>query len=79
MADLVVVQEVGETVVVQEQAAPSLVEVAAVGPQGPMGPTGPVGQGVNLAGAVDDVSQLPASAAPGTAYLVGNDVYVWSN
>lgn len=79
MADLVVVQEVGSTVVIQETTAPTVVQVAAVGPQGPMGPTGPVGQGIALAGAVDNVSQLPASATPGTAYLVGNDIYVWSN
>jgi hypothetical protein len=79
VADLVVVEEVGSTVVVQEAAPPTLVEIAAVGPQGPMGPTGPVGQGIALAGALTDVSQLPASAAPGTSYVVNGNVYVWSN
>lgn len=78
MADLIVIQESGQ-VVVQEAAAPSLLEVTAVGPQGPMGPTGPVGQGIQLAGVVSNISQLPASATPGTAYLVGTVVYVWSN
>lgn len=79
MADLVVVQEIGSTIVIQEETPPSVVEVTGVGPQGPMGPTGPMGQGVTLAGSVDNVSQLPATATPGTAYLVGNNLYVWSN
>ncbi len=78
MADLVVIQEANQ-VVVQEVTAPTLLEVAAAGPQGPMGPTGPVGQGIQLAGVVSNVGQLPASATPGTAYLVGTVVYVWSN
>lgn len=53
------------------------------GPSGPAGPTGPAGQGVQLAGTVASVEDLPATGTPGESYLVNSTnpptLYVWSN
>jgi Collagen triple helix repeat (20 copies) len=48
------------------------------GATGPTGPTGPMGQGINILGSLDDVSQLPPSANPGDAYFIGPTLYVWT-
>lgn len=53
------------------------------GPAGPAGPTGPAGQGIQLAGTVASVEDLPATGTPGESYLVNSTnpptLYVWSN
>lgn len=49
------------------------------GPQGPAGTNGVDGTGVDILDQFDDASQLPATANPGDAYLVGNELYVWSS
>lgn len=53
------------------------------GTAGPTGPTGPAGQGIQLAGTVASVEDLPATGTPGESYLVNSTnpptLYVWSN
>ena len=58
MVDIVVVEEVGSTIVVQEVAAASVIEVVGVGPQGPSGTiavgsvsTGPAGSSASVTNA----------------------------
>lgn len=58
------------------------------GPQGPQGipgdtgATGPAGTSVTILGSYDDLSELKDAhpkGNPGDSYLVGSDLYVWSN
>lgn len=48
------------------------------GEQGIQGPKGDTGQGLEIKGKVDITSQLPATAAEGDGYLVGEELYVWT-
>lgn len=48
------------------------------GQTGPAGPQGEQGTGVNIIGALDDASELPASGNPGEAYLIGGDLWVYT-
>lgn len=50
----------------------------ADGPPGADGPAGPAGTGIELAGALNDPSELPPSGAPGEAYLIDGYVWVWT-
>lgn len=43
------------------------------------GPKGDTGQGLEIKGKVDTTSQLPAKASEGDGYLVGEELYVWTN
>ncbi|WP_309601257.1 hypothetical protein [Levilactobacillus brevis] len=43
------------------------------------GPKGDTGQGLEIKGKVDTTSQLPATASEGDSYLVGEELYVWTN
>jgi len=43
------------------------------------GPKGDTGQGLDIKGKVDTTSQLPATASEGDGYLVGEELYVWTN
>ncbi|KWU38076.1 hypothetical protein AV935_03630 [Levilactobacillus brevis] len=43
------------------------------------GPKGDTGQGLEIKGKVDTTSQLPATASEGDGYLVGDELYVWTN
>lgn len=43
------------------------------------GPKGDTGQGLEIKGKVDTTSQLPATASEGDGYLVGEELYVWTN
>ena len=58
--------------------------IGPTGPQGetgPMGPTGAAGTSVSIQGSYDDVSELEDEHPTGVsneAYLVGDDLYVWS-
>ncbi len=47
------------------------------GNPGPQGQKGDPGQGLNILDQLDSVSELPETAEPGDAYLVGTDLYVW--
>ena len=52
------------------------------GPTGPQGVTGPQGSGVNVLGSYADVPSLESdnpTGAIGDAYLVGTDLYIWSD
>lgn len=52
------------------------------GPQGEIGPTGPAGTSVTIMGSydtLDDLLKEHATGRLGDSYLVGNDLYVWSN
>ena len=48
------------------------------GDKGDRGPQGEAGTGFTLKGSRDSADALPASPAPGEAYLVNGDVMVWS-
>lgn len=54
--------------------------ISLIGPEGPEGPTG---AGINIIDTVATTSDLPATAAPGAAYLVGSGspytLYVWAS
>jgi hypothetical protein len=53
-----------------------------VGPQGTLGPTGPQGSGVQVLGSYTTVEFLQADNPVGNigdAYVVGSDLYVWSD
>ena len=58
--------------------------IGPTGPQGetgPTGPSGPAGTSVSIQGSYDDVSELEDEHPTGVsneAYLVGDDLYVWS-
>lgn len=43
------------------------------------GPKGDTGQGLEIKGKVDTTSQLPATASEGDGYLVGEELYIWTN
>ncbi|MGY0229490.1 hypothetical protein [Levilactobacillus brevis] len=43
------------------------------------GPKGDTGQGLEIKGKVDTTSQLPTKASEGDGYLVGEELYVWTN
>ncbi|WP_367296603.1 hypothetical protein [Levilactobacillus yonginensis] len=43
------------------------------------GPKGDTGQGLEIKGKVDTTSQLPKTASEGDGYLVGEELYVWTN
>ncbi|MFC6165285.1 hypothetical protein ACFP3T_11430 [Lactiplantibacillus dongliensis] len=43
------------------------------------GPKGDTGQGLEIKDKVDTTSQLPATASEGDGYLVGEELYVWTN
>lgn len=47
------------------------------GAQGPSGPQGSPGTGINLLGSLPSIGDLPPSANPGDAYIVGGDFWVW--
>jgi hypothetical protein len=54
------------------------------GPKGDKGDKGDVGAGISVAGTVDAADDLPQDAAEGTAYFVGQDMYIktaagWKN
>ncbi len=52
------------------------------GDTGPIGPAGPAGTSVTILGSYDDTDQLNnehSEGNPGDSYLVGDDLYVWSN
>jgi Collagen triple helix repeat (20 copies) len=49
------------------------------GPQGPAGPQGIQGQGITVKGAYDDVSEIPAGSVNGDAYLIGSELYVYTD
>ena len=51
------------------------------GPQGPTGPTGPAGTSFTIMGTYDtlyDLQQAHPTGQLGNAYMVGDDVYIWS-
>ena len=54
------------------------------GPQGPAGPSGPAGPagadgaGVAIQGTLSDPDDLPGTGAPGQAWMVDGDMWVWS-
>lgn len=51
------------------------------GPQGPTGPTGPAGTSFTIMGTYDtlyDLQQAHPTGHLGDAYMVGEDVYIWS-
>lgn len=43
------------------------------------GPKGDTGQGLEIKGKVDTTSQLPKTASEGDGYLVGEELYIWTN
>lgn len=55
------------------------------GPRGPEGPRGLSGQdgkdgtGVNIIGELPSENDLPSVGAPGDAYMIAGDLYVWQN
>lgn len=56
-------------------------EKGAPGPQGPQGETGPSGTSVTILGSYDTIEDLERDhmeGTPGSSYLVGDDLYVWS-
>jgi hypothetical protein len=69
----------------------TIATVAPTGPTGPLGPTGPVGSsgptgpqgsGVSVLGSYATIELLETDTpvgAIGDAYLVGNDLYIWSD
>lgn len=51
------------------------------GETGPIGPTGPAGTSVTILGSYDNISDLQdahPTGSPGQSYLVGDNLYVWS-
>ena len=52
-----------------------------IGPEGPIGPPGPPGvrAALNLRGVVDSEDDLPDSADDGDAYLIDEQIYIYSN
>jgi hypothetical protein len=51
---------------------------AITGPQGVQGIQGSTGAGLNILNTFNIITELPLSGNPGDAYLVGGDLYVWS-
>lgn len=51
----------------------------AAGPQGPAGPAGKDGAGVRILGTLESPSQLPPTGQPGDAYMIDDDLWVWSS
>lgn len=51
----------------------------APGPAGEPGPQGPPGEGISILGALNAVSELPATASAGDSYLIAGELYVWSS
>jgi hypothetical protein len=49
------------------------------GPQGEPGPQGPAGTGIIILGELVAVSELPANGSMGDSYIIGGQLYVWSN
>ena len=47
--------------------------------KGDKGDKGDTGQGLEIKGKVDTTSQLPATASEGDGYLVGEELYIWTN
>lgn len=47
------------------------------GPIGPQGPAGETGAGLNIIGSFATDAELPATGAPGDAYIVAGDLYLW--
>src|SRR5699024_6703536 len=47
-------------------------------PRGDKGDQGDVGPALNVIGNLDDPSDLPATGNPGDAYIIGGDLWVWS-
>ena len=43
-----------------------------------IGPQGEVGEGLKILGQLSDESELPVSGIVGDAYIIGEDLYVWS-
>lgn len=52
--------------------------VGPPGPRGPEGPRGADGTGVTILGEFSTADELPMTGAPGDAYIVEGDLYVWS-
>ncbi len=53
-----------------------------IGPTGPTGPTGAPGTSVTILGSYDSIDELEKeheTGEPGDSYLVGDNLYVWSN
>ncbi len=51
---------------------------AITGPQGVQGIQGSMGAGLNILNTFSTITELPLSGNPGDAYLVGGDLFVWS-
>ena len=51
-------------------------DTGATGPQGPKGDTG---HGLEIKGKVNTASQLPKTASEGDGYLVGEELYIWTD
>jgi len=49
----------------------------AQGDVGPEGPQGPIGPGLVILGELALVGDLPASATPGEAFIISNELWVW--
>ena len=54
-------------------------DVGPQGQQGIQGPKGDTGQGLEIKGRVDTISQLPATASEGDGYLVAEELYIWTD
>lgn len=48
------------------------------GEQGPAGPQGEQGAGLNILGSLSSPDDLPVTGAPGDAYLISGNLWVWS-
>lgn len=68
MSDIVIVEETGDTVVVQEYGAVDTLTLVAVGPQGPQGPTGATGAGVPVGGTTGQVLAKTSATDYATAW-----------
>jgi hypothetical protein len=72
MSDIVIVEETGDTVVVQEYGAVDTISIVAEGPQGPegdVGPTGPAGIGVPVGGTTGQVLAKTSATNYATAWV----------
>lgn len=50
-----------------------------IGPQGPQGVKGDVGPGLHIASSLASPDDLPATGEAGIGYLIGGNLWVWSN
>jgi len=69
MSDIIIVEETGDTVVVQEYGAVDTVTLVTEGPQGPEGPTGPAGLGVPVGGTTGQVLAKTSATNYATAWV----------